>query len=437
MISKLDKYIKLIDKYLSPGLIILIPIFYCLYLLNIHGIIIPKNILIFRLDLLYRNLLGILIFLYIYKLLKKEAYITKSDIFLFIFMFFTIISVFTSIDINTSLIGYRGRHEGLYTLLFYCFLYLDCKTINENINHLLYIKLILFYSIINYIICLLQLSGLFSKVIYLYRSNNIIGLTENSNFLGSLMCLFSTLSISLYLLYDKKIYFYILFIFSYMCLLLSNTTGAFISFIFVFIIYIVFLFIKKKVNYKKLLISIITIISIYSLILNNRGDITSEIKYTFNTLIKIVNPSKENKIEEYNKEVLHLGNGRIRIWKTVFKLIKQKPLLGYGPDNLVYVYKSAAIGSDFQDKAHNVYLHIWVSSGLFAFLSFLIWNIYIIILGIKSNNILSNILAISVLSYSIQSLFNINVIEVTPYFYIIAAFMMNIVNEKIIKQISC
>ena len=129
-------------------------------------------------------------------------------------------------------------------------------------------------------------------------------------------------------------------------------------------------------------------------------------------------------------EVRNLGNGRIRIWSNVFKLIKKRPLLGYGPDNLGLVYEKSADDNKIADKAHNIYLHIWVSSGIFALIGYVLWVIYTIYLGIKNDNPLVVCLIFGVIAYSIQGLFNINVLEVTPYFYLILGFAMLLVNEK-------
>ena len=131
-----------------------------------------------------------------------------------------------------------------------------------------------------------------------------------------------------------------------------------------------------------------------------------------------------------NQSIRDLGHGRMRIWSNVWKLIKEKPIIGYGPDNLGLVYEKSSDDTKIADKAHNIYLHIFVSSGVFAMLSYIFWLSYTIYIGIKSNSTTVLILAFGVLAYSIQGLFNINVIEVTPYFYLTMGFMMHLINEK-------
>ena len=70
------------------------------------------------------------------------------------------------------------------------------------------------------------------------------------------------------------------------------------------------------------------------------------------------------------------------------------------------------------------------ASGVFAVLSYVLWNFYTIYLGLKSKNNTIIILCFGIISYCIQGLFNINVLEVTPYFYLVIGIMMYLINEK-------
>ena len=130
-----------------------------------------------------------------------------------------------------------------------------------------------------------------------------------------------------------------------------------------------------------------------------------------------------------------LGHGRVRIWKNVWKAIKKQPIIGYGPDNLGLVYEKSDDDSAIADKAHNIYLHILVSSGIFALSGYLGFVIINIRDGLKSKNILVICLSFGIIAYSIQGAFNINVNEVTPYFYIILGFMVSLINNEKYKNI--
>lgn len=436
-----NKVNSLIDS-LIPAIIMLVPIVFLLYILNIHGYIFPKTTVLFHLNVVYKYFMYILVSIYIYKVIIKKVSLTKSDVFLLIFMFFTILSTFFAYNRDVALFGYPQRYEGMYTLLFYIFLYLDCKLLSKDNDINFLIRMMLGVSFVHFILVILQLTGLYQILIYMYKSGDAIGLTENCNFLGSLMCLFSTISLGGYLLYEKNqksIYYLIVFLVSYITLLYVNCSGPYISFIITFIFLTICLSVKKLVNLKKIVFTLIIIIFLYPVCLYKNDKIIPEITSNLNTVINLIfakekndntNNENFNEIDGINSSIRNLGHGRIRIWSNVLDLIKDKPLLGYGPDNLGLVYKKSIDDTKIADKAHNIYLHIFVSSGVFAFLSYILWVCYTIYLGLKSNCVTVLILCFGIIAYSIQGLFNINVLEVTPYFYLTMGFMMYLINEK-------
>lgn len=440
-ISKLDKFDNKVNAFIDtiiPAIIISIPIIFVLYILNIHGYFFPKGTVLFKLNYFYQFLMYILAIIYFYKLFVHKVSITKSDILLFIFMILTVLSTLFAVDKYIALNGYPNRYEGMYTLLFYCFLYLDCRLLSKDTDVKYLIRMMLLIVIIHFIFVLLQLTGLYQSVVYMYKSGDAIGLTENCNFLGSLMCLLSVISVTNFMLCEEKknIEFnFVIFVIAYCTLLFANSSGPFLSFILSIFILIVVLFKKRIFNLKKFIFVLMSIVILYPICLFKNDEITPELKSNFNSVVNIIfsknNDSNIDVDQNDNEQVIRdLGHGRIRIWSNVWKLIERKPLLGYGPDNLGLVYEKSSDDSKIADKAHNIYLHIGVSSGLLAMISYILWIIYTIILGLKSDNNTILGLCMGVIAYSIQGFFNINVLEVTPYFYITIGLMMFLVNEK-------
>lgn len=79
---------------------------------------------------------------------------------------------------------------------------------------------------------------------------------------------------------------------------------------------------------------------------------------------------------------------RIETWKTAFKMISDRPLLGYGPEQMGYWYpvyktaKHAAIEPNgIADRAHNDFLQIAVDIGIPGMLLY-IWMFTVAILGL-------------------------------------------------------
>ncbi|MBN2190089.1 MAG: O-antigen ligase family protein [Candidatus Aureabacteria bacterium] len=70
-------------------------------------------------------------------------------------------------------------------------------------------------------------------------------------------------------------------------------------------------------------------------------------------------------------------NTRITIWKDTLRLIKQKPLLGFGLGSYKWVYpavRSIGMSRDI-NFAHNDYLHTWAELGIFG-LALVLWFIF-------------------------------------------------------------
>ena len=418
------------------GIILLIPIIYVLYIFNVNRYIVPELIqtdIVFSLDIYYRYFLLILAVMHFYEIIYNRKKPSVGDLFLYLFLIMTIVSTIFAYNLETALYGFPFRNEGMYTLLFYGFLYFNCKEIDDEKYVLRMSRIIIFYAFIHLYAIVLQFTGLFEKVFFKYNTNDAIGLTDNCNFLGSLMCMLSMIASGAFILkiQKKNVYYLIFFIICYVTLLFANSTGPFISFVFTFFIFVIYGIVKKYLVKKNAIIITLLMIALYPLVLSYKDDITPEIK----SHIMYFVDKFQDKEKEYNdkKEGLtgyELGHGRIQIWTNVWKVIKESPWIGYGPDNLAYPYYDMIEKHRIVDKAHNIYLHIWSSSGVFAIIGYLGLIILNIKDGFKSKNPLVICLLFGIIAYSVQAIFNINTNEVTPFFYIFMGFMAGLVNKK-------
>jgi len=95
------------------------------------------------------------------------------------------------------------------------------------------------------------------------------------------------------------------------------------------------------------------------------------------------NPDFINRIKERHESSIYL---RAYIWRDTFKLIRDYPLLGTGPDTLQLTflpYKSKELHKSLKQAnretahAHNQYLHIWATQGIFSSLSFILFLFFV------------------------------------------------------------
>lgn len=132
------------------------------------------------------------------------------------------------------------------------------------------------------------------------------------------------------------------------------------------------------------------------------------------------------------------GSGRIAIWKESLELIKEKPLLGGGPDTYglrsEHVFsRTLASGRVLRSKvdvAHNEYLNMWVNTGILSLFIYLAMLVYSCVSAVKKRTEMSILLLVPILAYAIQAFFGISQFIVTPMFWL----LMGLLQKEIKKQ---
>jgi len=139
------------------------------------------------------------------------------------------------------------------------------------------------------------------------------------------------------------------------------------------------------------------------------------------------------------REVMHgrmeddFGSYRGFIWRNTLEAIPNQPLFGTGQDTFLY-----ALGWEFQekslellgvvyDKAHNDFLQILLTNGIFGLIAYLALIASLILYSIKPafNDTTLLMAFAAVLAYLGQSMFGIDSIVVTPLFWLIIAIIRN------------
>ena len=117
------------------------------------------------------------------------------------------------------------------------------------------------------------------------------------------------------------------------------------------------------------------------------------------------------------------GSGRMFIWKETWKVFLDNWAFGVGPDNLIYSdIRMPGGGLRLADKAHNIYLEMLATMGIFTFLSFIAFISFFLR---KWKNEEGFMYFNMILAYLIQGFFNIDTLMVLPIFWIILGFSMS------------
>lgn len=404
------------------------------------------NSILYFYNLLYL-LLPLEIIIYVYNLIKKNVKITKYDIFIYLLLIIGIIVTINAVDVQTSIWGAYTRDEGLLSLISYYILFLNCKSMDKKEIKII-INTLFIVGILQFVYCLLQVfvRGDYVAGFSLHGTVNHMaaGFIGNPNFLASYCIILLGLAIGFYLLYGGKKYLFLSLIF-YINLILAQSTGQFFALIILFIFIIIFLWKKKVIDFKKIGILFVSFIVLFLLTANivelyvtKVFDDKIESSYTIKgDLINTLNLFSGNNGDPGEEEVTleNYGSGRFTIWKNTLKIVPNYFWLGAGYDNFGYVYKEHQ-GSMYYDKAHNEYLQLLVTGGIFHLVVYLTLLFNLFIDGIKSNNKLVWILLFAFIGYALQAFLNISVINVAFIFYMIMGMLAGLVtNEKSEKKV--
>lgn len=401
--------------------------------------IVPLIIIPFYLDYYYLpKIIAVYLFvliMFVVHVLDKNRYQIKSDnisIVLIVYWFTLIISTFFSIDIMTSLRGKILREEGLIAILAYGFLFLLSKTYYKHSD--IFLKIIIISSVIVALYGVCQYFGfdpIPRDVIRRYWTKRAFSTIGNPNFLGSYVVLLLPIS-AFYFLKKGAAFSLLASSVIYLCLLLTFTRSAYLGFCVIFVFITVYT-IRKKTIWKSyiLLVVVFILLTLFVIIISNG--------YLVTRFTSIASEGKT--FIEKNEGYINTGANRGYIWIRTIELIKNRPLVGYGLENLGTVFIDT-YGSEIienfgklkeYDKAHNEYLHIAVSAGipsLIAYLAFIGLCLLKALKNLKINMEYMPYLA-AVSAYLVQAFFNISVVSVAYIFWI---FLGAIVNDGIFSK---
>lgn len=376
------------------------------------------------------------------KIINKKRF-NIYDMIIIILSILGIISTIFAYNKGVAIWGTRTRFEGILSLISYYLIFLLATTVKKKEKKIL-LWLVIFFGLLQIIIGTIQTLKI--NVIFNYdRSNNFStkfafasGTLGNPNFYATyiLMCaLFVLASFFSAKSRKTKILFGILsIIFAYGVFIGSTTSTMLIYGLFLLIG--VFKELRKK-KLKNIIISFLIFISAFGIILTSLNHFVDN---------KVFNSIKYN-----TKEIVNIfkygikdstGSNRIYVWKTTLKQVPKNIINGVGVDNFSFVDNGKKIcimkkvKKSCFDKAHNDYLQILITEGIFALITYLILITLVLINGfINSKKNQDNSIFWPTIGYLLQMMFVFSVIRVAPIFYMILAFNIDEENKITIRRL--
>lgn len=378
----------------------------------------------------------------------------KSDLFLGLLFLFAILSLIFSKDIMQSIYGNKPSYrEGIFVFFsYYSVALLASRIINIDYRKWL-LKSFLILGIVETFVGILQLNGLWPYSSLFDWTTPVgenafgtpsfaFGFTEQINFFSALTVIFTGLTAGAFLLAEgkKRILYLGLSAFCFYGVLASYSRLGLLG-VIGFLCYLLLIsFVAYKIKVKKKALSpksILLLFVIYVLVLLFASIVSPELMGKF--------ARTQNELSKAaSGNVNALGSSRIFIWKEGLETVPHCWYIGTGLDNYVYSFfwDNPEYTGFYQDKGHNEYIHILVTQGVFALITWLSMILYNLYTSTKrffhSDNVESKLTFILIVMYGgylCQALANSSVTNVAIYNWIITGLLLYTADKKPLKTI--
>lgn len=419
MITIIKKHIKKVYLFLALSYSVLLPIIMMLnYKFKFHN----NNFKLFPKIIYIIAIISFITFI-IDMVIHKTNIINffknnKSCIFLVLSFIFLTIACINAKNIEFAIFGNEFRFSGILSYLFYAFLAILGYNLTLKHRNIFFRTTIYLTTIIS-ILSLLKLD-----FIQGFLFDEYTGVFFNTNHFATFIVY--TIIITIFTFYNDKnisisILDYICYAIQIFMLIVNDTFGCYLAILFILIINIIFA-IKNKLILKYILILLAFIIFSITITVKENFD---RLAYDLNVIkeftIKYPNLNEEEHDMYINDQIRYLGTYRGELWYYTFDLIKKKPLIGYGLENITNEYEENYIMESGNDMPHNLLLYLWVSGGIFTLLFYLIANLLILIkyrIYFYKNSYITVIYFI-IIGHLFQSMFNNTLFYTTSMYAIL------------------
>jgi O-antigen ligase len=400
-----------------------------------------------------------LIFLFISQVLFKKIsfeYIKnkiKSISFPFrllsaLFFIYLLATIF-SVDVRYSLWGDPFRAGGFITFSFYILFAIIIFLIIRQKDWQLILDFSIIIGVLVSIVAIFQQFGIFSKffIPFTIRPGSTLG---NPIFLAIYLLLLIFLTLTFGLLSKNRIkkffYFFSLLLFFSVSIILTQTRAALAGLIIGSLWF--FFGYPKKMRSLKISAAIILVFVILGMYAT-KTYLDSHL-YVYKKMPPIVSSTVDRVLSAF--EGTKIIESRVSAWKVSLNALKERPILGYGPENFHIGFdqyydpllprigtSSTEEGAEWFDRAHNLIFDISVTAGipaLIVYLSFfgaLLWQLQSIKRKQPETAVICHGLQATFIAYLIANLFSFDTFDtyllsfllIGYSFYLISNYNLN------------
>ena len=349
---------------------------------------------------------------------NKKIYLKEMlPIFiLMLFMGWTLISCIFSPNRKLAFWGNDYRNEGYLTYIAYAGIFALSFYLTSNKLKLTLFKIIVIISVL-LSLALLSVSNIRNSAIFFCSNTMNTGVFHQFNHYGYYLMISTIIANFLFVTENRKLQkaFYLIAYSYLLCFLIYNDTfGCYLALLATLIIFLIYSIIKKYKIYLPIISLIIFIILTFTVQINGKNPALTNLKTFFGDIHKVSSTFTENPEEDWQKA----GTGRMELWVNGLKFFTERPILGYGPENLESKFEAVHIN---QDRPHNLIIQLLTTSGFIGCLLYLLAIGIIVIRSFKVLNSENKIHFIShfvMIGYLISAMFGNSMYYTSPYFFI-------------------
>lgn len=337
------------------------------------------------------------------------------------------ISCALSDNMEKSLLGDGYRQEGLmmyfsYYGIFILSYLLGSEKYRKNIISLIPLLALPIAAGINF-------ENEWLRTILNYQNAEHANPFMNINHAGYYLCVAIMCSAACFVMAQKKCKALLLwstaFVFLSAALLINSSLGPYLAVIAGLVIMLIIgLLLRKNIWKRVVIIGILfaVVTGVYILSTNRLSKDTERLKGDITAIAE----------NDEAKEV-HAGSGRWPLWTAAVEFAREKPVFGFGPDNLREQYAARNLK---MDRPHCVPLQIAASLGIPALIFYLLaLTVYIVLLFKKGRRAtVFDVMLFSIGSaYFVSSLVGNSMFYTTPYFCLIWGMALRLKSAESVK----
>ncbi len=360
----------------------------------------------------------------------RDNKVTVASLILIGLIIGAVVSTALARNVQLAVVGETTRHEGLFAILGYYLLFLTGTHVKEVKEKKILIGMFVAVAFVTAITGILFGYQVFPILNY-WKSVAALPFGQ-TNFYSSMICMCTALGMGLFL-YGKERWHQVVGVILAVCCyggtFSTNCSAPILGTVVLFVVIFVWeliIFIRKRnlERVKKLGIRLLILLVLFLAVM-------AFFDATRNHCVR--NELKADK--EFSKQGVlgdRMFNSRMGIWKIALAQFGTYWLHGVGIENFRSISNAEGVPAAWHmfDKAHNEYIQILCTQGIFVELLYLALLILVVSCGFRcwynherTNSQITIILFLMVGVYIEQAFFNISSVGVAPYFWLVMGLM--------------